>query len=265
MSQDFVGHEECGMDELIRRVAVANRVLGYWYSQIGSDMFEMHLGHVSSRIPEEEAIYIRGRPQSDDALITTQLRDIVKTDLEGRKMDGATMVALTGETKLHTCVYSNRDDVGGVCHAHPRFLILASDLGLRLKPMMNEGIDSFPVPVYNSNAMISTEPHMSGLVGALGKERACMLRGHGAVTVGATCEEAVIRMIQLEEQAKLNYFAFAAAGPGYPGIPEEQAASLRQSIISSIARTNASPESQQKQAMHMNLWDYLASQVGEPT
>ncbi|MDE1858090.1 MAG: class II aldolase/adducin family protein [Thaumarchaeota archaeon] len=253
------------MDELIRRVAVANRVLGYWYAQIGSGMFEMHLGHVSARIEGERSIYIRGRPQSEDALVTTHLADIVKTDLEGKKTGGEPTVALTGETRLHTCVYSSREDVGGVCHAHPRFLILASDLGLRLKPMMNEGIDSFPVSVYNSNAMISTEPHMQGLVAALGKGKACMLRGHGAVTVGANCEEAVIRMIQLEEQARLNYLAFAASGPGYGSIPEDQAASLRQSIVSSIARTNASPESQRRQAMHMNLWEYLASQVGEPT
>lgn len=240
-------------------------MLGYWYSRISSDTFEMHLGHVSTRIPGEKAMYIRGRPSAEDALITTRLGDILKSDFHGLKLEGRADVALTGETKLHACIYGSREDVGGICHAHPRFLILAGDLGLRLKPMMNEGIDSFPVASYNNNAMISTELHMKGLVSALGQGKACVLRGHGAVTVGGTCEEAMIRMIQLEEQAKLNYLAFAAAGPEYLGIPEDQASTLRQSIVSSIARTDATLESQRRQAAHMNLWEYLAGQVGRPT
>ena len=48
-----------------------------------------------------------------------------------------------------------------------------------------------------------------------------LLRGHGAVTTGVSVAESVLSMIQLEEQARMNYLAFSAMGPDYPRLSDE--------------------------------------------
>ena len=59
-----------------------------------------------------------------------------------------------------------------------------------------------------------------GVVNTMGTSPAVLLRGHGAVTAGRSLEEAVMHMLHLEDQARLNWYARCAAGPDYPSIPE---------------------------------------------
>jgi ribulose-5-phosphate 4-epimerase/fuculose-1-phosphate aldolase len=58
------------------------------------------------------------------------------------------------------------------------------------------------------------------LAHTLGSSKAVLLEGHGATTVGSTLEEVVMNMINLEEQAKMNWYAYAAGGPEHRRIPE---------------------------------------------
>jgi ribulose-5-phosphate 4-epimerase/fuculose-1-phosphate aldolase len=55
----------------------------------------------------------------------------------------------------------------------------------------------------------------------LGDSKAIIFQGHGAATVGATLSESVMNMLQLEEQAKMNWYAYCAGGPEHPFIPDE--------------------------------------------
>jgi ribulose-5-phosphate 4-epimerase/fuculose-1-phosphate aldolase len=55
----------------------------------------------------------------------------------------------------------------------------------------------------------------------LGDGSALLLQGHGAVTTGNSLAQSVTAMLQLEEQARMNYHAYCAMGPEYPRIPEE--------------------------------------------
>lgn len=55
----------------------------------------------------------------------------------------------------------------------------------------------------------------------LGSQPAIILLGHGATTVGGSLPEAVMNMIWLEQQAEMNWYAYCAAGPNHPCIPDE--------------------------------------------
>ena len=55
----------------------------------------------------------------------------------------------------------------------------------------------------------------------IGDHKAVILRGHGAATVGDSLADAVVTMLQLEEQARMNWYAYCAAGANHPGIPME--------------------------------------------
>jgi ribulose-5-phosphate 4-epimerase/fuculose-1-phosphate aldolase len=58
------------------------------------------------------------------------------------------------------------------------------------------------------------------VAGLLGAHRAIILQGHGATSVGRTLEDSVTTMLLLEEQAKMNWYAYCAAGPNHPRIPD---------------------------------------------
>ncbi len=223
----------------------------------------MTFGHVSERLKDSDRFLVKGRPSVNDLLIKTKVHDIVTVNLEAVKIDGSPDVSIPGETKLHSFIYKNRDDVNAICHAHPHFSVLTSILDLELKPICNEGIDLFPVPVFRNNALISTDELGTALADKLGKANACLLRGHGAVTLADSCEVAVIRMMQLEEQARLNLYAFMAKGPEYEGIPVDQANEYMQAATTSLRRSGLSEERIRNQISGLNLWTYLAEQVAQ--
>jgi ribulose-5-phosphate 4-epimerase/fuculose-1-phosphate aldolase len=244
------------------RLAIANRVLGNWYNTLGLGSILMSFGHVSEKTTAGNQFYVRGRPVSDDLLIKTKASEIVIVDFSSsKKVGGSSSVSMPGETKLHSFIYRKRSDVNSVCHAHPHFCVLASDLNLDLKPMCNEGIDLFPIKLYRNNALISTDERGNELVRVLGDADSCLLRGHGAVTIGATCEIAVMRMIQLEEQARLNVFAFMAKGTNYEGITESQASRYLDETRSGLKRAGLSEDQIKKHLSGLSLWPYLADQV----
>jgi len=243
------------------RLSIANRVLGNWYITVGLGSVLMTFGHVSEKIAVKDQFCVRGRPLVDDYLTKTTANDIVTVDLSANKVDGSSDVSMPGETKLHSFIYKSRNDVKAVCHAHPHFSVLAADLGLKLKPMCNEGIDLFPVKIYNNNALISNDERGSGLVRALGQADSCLLTGHGAITLGDSCEVAVIRMIQLEEQARLNVLAFMAKGSKYTGIPKNQASEYLNGAREGLRHSGLSEDQIKKHLSGLNLWGYLAKQV----
>ena len=55
----------------------------------------------------------------------------------------------------------------------------------------------------------------------MGDRPAALLFGHGAVTASTTLDAAVVDMLGLEEQAKMNYLAYCAAGPNHAFISED--------------------------------------------
>ena len=123
---------------------------------------------------------------------------------------------------MHSAVYKNHPEVQSVVHCHPRYATMMSVLQARLVPMCNEGSQLVrkPLPVYPHSKLILTEEDGQGVATALGDSPAALLRGHGAITTGQNLEQSVMNMLHLEEQARMNWYAFCAMGPDHPGIPE---------------------------------------------
>jgi ribulose-5-phosphate 4-epimerase/fuculose-1-phosphate aldolase len=105
-----------------------------------------------------------------------------------------------------------------------------SVLDVRLQPMCQEGIQLVrrPLPVYPHVKTIQSDEEGMEVANLLGESKAVILRGHGATTTGASLEEAVMNMLQLEEQAKMNWYACCAAGINHAVIPDENIAEMTQ-------------------------------------
>ncbi len=209
------------IDEVKYEVAVANRVLAELGLATG---FRASLGHASMRVPNQPELFVvKGRGYQVDALHSIRPQDMVVCDLDGNFVDGPPGSSQCFEVKMHSCIMKTHPEVNSVTHVHPHYTILATTLRKRLRPMNQEGIDLVKneLPMWNHVKTVQTNEEGMEVAGLLGQSKAILLRGHGATTVGATLEESVMNMIQLEEQAKMNYFALSAAGPDHDYIEDE--------------------------------------------
>ncbi len=212
------------LNDLRRELAIANRLLAEFDLATG---VTMSLGHVSMRVPTApDTFLVKGRGYEVDALALMRPEDMVLCDLEGSVLEAPAGTSQCTEVKIHSCIYKARPDVSSVVHVHPRYTVLFSVLGLDMVPVCREGMPLVrePVPVYPDVALITTDEEGTAVAETLGGGRLALLRGHGAVTVGKSPSESVMTMLQLEEQARMNWLAYAVGGPNHARIPEEQIA-----------------------------------------
>ena len=208
------------LDDVKHHVAVANRILSESGLAAGP---LVSLGHASMRIPlQPDQFVVKGRGYEFDALPVMTPPQMLVCDLEGFRVDGPPGVTQPNEVKIHSCIYKTHPEVRSVVHVHPRFAVVMSLLQDGLVPVCREGMPLVrePLPVYPHVALVTTADEGMELAGVLGESKAAMLLGHGAVTVGVSLEDSVMNMINLEEQARMNWYAYCAAGPGHPRIPE---------------------------------------------
>ena len=130
---------------------------------------------------------------------------IVRTDLEGRPLDGG---RASTETLMHTAVYRRRADVHAVVHAHPPTATGFAVAGIALdRPLIAEAVVTLgPVPVI-PYGQPSTEELADNVGRAVCDAQALLMANHGALAVGATLEQAWERMETLEQLARVTLVA----------------------------------------------------------
>jgi L-fuculose-phosphate aldolase len=209
------------LDSVKHDVAIANRVLSVAGLASGA---LASLGHVSMRVPgEPDKFVVKGRGLAFDVLGAVRDEDMVVCDLNGFLIEGPKGATQPNEVMIHSSILSARPDVTSVVHVHPRYAVVLSTLGHTMRPVAREGMPLVrePLPVYPNVALVTTQEEGTELANVLGARQAALLFGHGAVTVGTDLEDAVMNMVNLEEQAKMNWYAYCAAGPNHARIPEE--------------------------------------------
>jgi L-fuculose-phosphate aldolase len=209
------------LNEIKLQVAQANRVL----SDAGlASGVTSALGHASMRVPSQpDRFVVKGREYPLDALAVMRPEDMVVCDTEGFLVGGPPGITQCSEVKIHSCIYKTRPDVQSVVHVHPRFIVLLSVLDIPLLAMCQEGIHlvRHRLPVYPHVKTIQSDAEGMEVARLLGAGSTIILQGHGAVTTGDNLAQAVTAMLQLEEQARMNYYAYCAMGRERPSIAEE--------------------------------------------
>jgi L-fuculose-phosphate aldolase len=206
------------LEDIKREVAAANRVLANLGLASG---MRAALGHASMRVPSEpDHFFVKGREYEYDALAIMEPDDMVMCDTEGFLVAGRAGLTQCSEVKIHACIYKMRPDVQAVVHVHPRFIILMSVLTGTLKPLCQEGAPLLrrKLPLYPHVKTIQSDAEGMEVAKLLGDSPAILLLGHGAVTTGTRVSEAVMAMAHLEEQARMNYFAYCAQGKDYSAL-----------------------------------------------
>ena len=121
--------------------------------------------------------------------------------------------------------------VTAVVHAHPPAVVTADLAGLALRPVV--GAYNIPatrmardgIPVYPRGVLIRRGDLAGQMLAAMGDAPACVLRGHGVTTTGASIAAAVVRALHLESLARV--ILGAAQAGGHPAdLPAADAAEL---------------------------------------
>jgi L-fuculose-phosphate aldolase len=137
--------------------------------------------------------------------------DICTVDLEGNLIEGAGKPPL--EFHLHAGIYKARPEVGAICHAHPKWSTYLTMTGHDYLPVFAQGTLVYPVPVLDTPDSINSPEMSARLNGVLGDRPAALMKSHGAVTVGATIQEAFVLINYLEENAERQYRALQIGTP----------------------------------------------------
>jgi ribulose-5-phosphate 4-epimerase/fuculose-1-phosphate aldolase len=203
------------------QVAIANRAL----HEVGLASGPMaSKGHISMRVPEDpNRFVVKGRGYEEDALALMRPEDMVVCDLDGYKVEGPEGSTPPQEVKIHSCILRTYPNVQSVVHVHPRYVILMTLLRAKIRVVCHEGpqVVRRTPPLYEHYKIIQSDEEGMEVANLLGDNRAVLLLGHGAATVGNSLSETFMNMYNLEEQARMNYQLYCAAGPEYPTVPEE--------------------------------------------
>jgi L-fuculose-phosphate aldolase len=186
----------------------------------GRDMLEQGLtkgtgGNVSGRVGDDYAVISPSGMAYEE--ITGE--DVPLVDFEAETVDGE--FEPSAETPMHTMVYRQRDDVGGIVHNHSPYASTFASLGEPIGPshyLIAFAGDQVPVAPYET---YGTEELGEIAADTLGDEyNACLLENHGVLTVGGSIESAFETALMVEYCARIHYQALSIGEPNL--LPDEE-------------------------------------------
>lgn len=183
-----------------RRVVAANRVLA---NENVVDAF----GHVSVRDPRNPHRYVMSHSRSPELV---EYSDLMEFEQDGTPVDARGRRPY-GERMIHGAIYETRQDVNAVVHHHAYSVIPFSVTDTPLVPLTHTAaVIGAEIPVWDirtgfgdTDMLVRTMEMGRSLARKLGDNTCLLMRGHGAVVVGASIKEAVLSAIYLEINARI--------------------------------------------------------------
>lgn len=228
--------------EVEEQIALASRILA------AAGLAREGTGHVSARSGDGRML-LRCRHDDEPGLRYTR-KAIAEVDFDPSADQAPAGMRLPIERHIHGQLLAARPDAGAVVHVHPWGTWLTSIGDIPLVPVMgafDPGALAYAVrqpPVYPCAWLINSAERGAEIARLMAGHDACILRGHGIVTIGATVQQATVRAI------RLNTIALASAASHLVGgkyrLSEEEIAEL---VV---------PEGAQSAAAEREVWLHYA-------
>jgi HCOMODA/2-hydroxy-3-carboxy-muconic semialdehyde decarboxylase len=193
-------------------------------------------GHVSARLSDEEFLVCAARPMGCIAPGEDGMRVPVRGDLPA---------GVLPEVRIHQQIYALRPDAGGICRIQPPRLMSLSALRMTPRPRNGSGTYFAPQPPLWDDPMLArSDEKAHALARTLGGARAIVMRGNGAVCVGANIEEAACMAFFLEDAASIELDVLQAGN----GAAREAAIYTPEEVAARAVSTGG---------LFERMWDFL--------
>lgn len=144
-----------------------------------------------------------------------EVNDFVPIEISsGKLLD--TRLMPSSEVPLHLQVYKVKEDINCIFHAHPPHVIVLSAVNIKIEPLFPDFIVYLGKKVPQIPYVKPCTEEMGSLVADKIKDNdcvACILKNHGAVSVGKSVKEAYIRMQVLESASEILFKAKLIGNP----------------------------------------------------
>lgn len=144
-----------------------------------------------------------------------EINDFVPLEISsGKLLD--TRLMPSSEVPLHLQVYQVKEDINCIFHAHPPHVIALSAVNIKIEPLFPDFVVYLGKEVPQISYIKPCTEEMGGLVADKIKDKdyvACILKNHGAVSVGKSVKEAYIRMQVLESASEILFKAKLLGNP----------------------------------------------------
>lgn len=147
--------------------------------------------------------------------------DLVKLDLEGNLLDG--QLPPSSEWQIHAGIYREREEVGGVVHAHSDYAVSLAVMHKDIPPFHymvavagGRNIRCAPYATFGTAALADHA------LSALEDRKACLLAHHGQIALGPTVEDALHLAHEVETLAAQYWRALQIGDP--PLLSDEEMA-----------------------------------------
>jgi HCOMODA/2-hydroxy-3-carboxy-muconic semialdehyde decarboxylase len=188
-------------------------------------------GHVSARLNASAFVVTPGRPLG---------RVRLDTALIACAVDGPLPAGALPEVAAHQAIYRARGDVGGICRFQSHHVTALSAVLRTPRALNGSGAYFAAPPLWNDPMLVRDRERADGVAAQLADARAIVLRGNGAIAVGATVREAACHAYWLEDAARVELAACATSEPAVPYTPEQAS-----------QRAAAGP------SLYDRMWEYL--------
>ena len=163
-----------------------------------------------------------GKSNSASVIVEELLDDgypVLIVDVDGEQVAGE--LAASSETPMHTMIYRERDDVGGIVHTHSPYATTFASLDEPIPAshyLIAFAGNTVPVAGYEHPG---TADLGRLVVETLGDEYdACLLKNHGTIAVGESPEAAFETSLMVEYCARIHYQALNISDPTL--LPDEE-------------------------------------------
>lgn len=175
-------------------------------------------GHISTRLPNEEAFLIQPRAKSRAEVLP---EDLLVCDYTGAVLRGA-VGKPPSEVYLHSEIYRARPDITSVAHFHndtATAFTLVHDVPL--VPFKNHAVRwASGIPTHPDPGHIHHPELGRAIVRTLGPHHALQIRAHGQIITAESPRSVFVDSVHFVENAKVAYCA-AAMGKLNPLTPKE--------------------------------------------
>lgn len=215
-------------------------------------MCDMHLNHISARVPgEHEHFLINPFGMMYEEITASSL---IKLDLDGNVIANANPqygVNLPGFV-IHSAIHRARPDARCVLHTHTPAGMAIASLKCGLLPLTQTAMRFAKVAYHEYEGVVVNLDEQQRLVDNLGDAEVMIMRNHGLLAVGETIATAFASIIRLERACQSQLMAMACNAELHAPSPAVVELSNRQ-----LARSPSPDASGKRLAQGMIEWPAL--------